>query len=103
MCIFEAIFRHSQTPGTYIVAGRVGSDRRRANIAHTTQPRQDSVLGLQIKVLETFQAVPSSIGSGTFSLVDYFLAVPSSIGGGTFYPVLKRTISTSRSREAFVL
>ena len=33
-------------------------------MAHTRQPRLDSGLGVQVKVLETFQGVPSSLGRG---------------------------------------
>jgi len=36
----------------------------RANMAHVTQPRPDSSLGFQIKLLDTFKYVPSSLGSG---------------------------------------
>ena len=36
----------------------------RANSAHVRQSRADSGLGHQAKVLRTFKAVPSSLGSG---------------------------------------
>jgi len=38
--------------------------RRRANMAHIRQSRPDSVLDIQVKVLKTFEVVPSSLGSG---------------------------------------
>ena len=37
----------------------------RANMAHMRQSRPDSGLGVQVKVLEAFQVVPSLLGSGT--------------------------------------
>jgi len=40
--------------------------RCRANAAHRTKSRPDSGLNLQVKVLATFQAVRSSLGSGPF-------------------------------------
>jgi len=40
-------------------------NRCRANMAHTRQSRPHSGLGFQGKVVETFQVVPSSLGSGT--------------------------------------
>ena len=38
--------------------------RFRANMAHIRQSRPDSCLGFQVKALDTFQGVPSSLGSG---------------------------------------
>ena len=38
--------------------------RCRANMAHRRQSRPDPGLGFQVQVLETFQVVPSSLGSG---------------------------------------
>ena len=40
------------------------SGRCQANVAHIRQPRPDSGLGVQVKVLQTLQVVPSSLGSG---------------------------------------
>ena len=40
----------------------------RTNVAHTRQSRPDSGLGLQVKVLKPYFAVPSSRGSGPPSL-----------------------------------
>ena len=42
----------------------VDQDRFQANMAHIRQSRPDSGLGFQVKGLVTFQAVPSSLGSG---------------------------------------
>ena len=39
-------------------------DRCRANMAHIRQPRPDSGLGVQVKVLALFQGVASSLWSG---------------------------------------
>ena len=36
----------------------------RANVAHTRQSGPDSGLSFKVKVLKTFQVVPSSLGSG---------------------------------------
>ena len=44
---------------------RVRGMRCRTSMAHTRQSRPDSGLGFQVKVLKTFQVVPSSLGSGT--------------------------------------
>ena len=38
-----------------------GTSPRRANTAHVRQSRQDSSLGVQVKVPNTFQACPSSL------------------------------------------
>ena len=38
--------------------------RCRANVAHIKQSRPDSGLGVQVKVVKTFQVVPTSLGSG---------------------------------------
>ena len=38
--------------------------RCRANVAHVRQSRPDSGLGFQVKVLNTLQGVPFSLGSG---------------------------------------
>ena len=37
--------------------------RSRANMAHIKQSKPDSELALQVKILKTFQGVPSSLGS----------------------------------------
>ena len=52
----------SISAGDVVVLLRPG--RRRANMAHIRQSRPDSGLGVQVKVLETFQIVPSSLRSG---------------------------------------
>ena len=44
--------------------GEAERGRCRANSEHIRQSRPDSGLGFQEKVLHTFQAVPSSLGSG---------------------------------------
>ena len=40
----------------------------RANVAHVRQSRPDSGRGFQAKVVETVNAVPSSLGSGGYGL-----------------------------------
>ena len=37
------------------------------NQAQIRQSRQESGLGLQVKVLKTFEGVPSSLGSGSYT------------------------------------
>ena len=46
-----------------------GVSRCRANVVHIGQSRPDYGLGSQVKVLERFSGVPSSLGSGHFSPV----------------------------------
>jgi len=45
---------------------RLQSDRLplRANMAHLRQSKTDPGLGFQVKVLDNFKVVPSSLGSG---------------------------------------
>jgi len=45
-------------------AHRVNNIRCRAKTAHIRQSRPDPGLVFQVKVLETFQGVPSCLGSG---------------------------------------
>ena len=40
----------------------------RANTAHVGQSRPDSGLGFRVEVLETFEGVPSSLVSGTWTI-----------------------------------
>ena len=54
-----------------VARGRCGASvirlmrcRCRANLANIRQPRSDYGLGFQVKVLKTFEVVPSSLGSG---------------------------------------
>jgi len=44
---------------------QISALRCRANMAHARQSRPDSGVGVQVKGLETFQVVPSLLGSGT--------------------------------------
>ena len=48
-------------------AGRLcqpGGNTRRPNIAHTGHLKPDSGLGSQVKVLKSFEGVPSPLGGG---------------------------------------
>ena len=50
--------------GTTKWVAQLARFRCRAKIAHIRQSRPDSGLGFRVKVLKTFEVVPSSLGSG---------------------------------------
>ena len=56
-------------------------DRYRDDMSHVRQSGLDSNFGLQVDVLEAFQSLPSSFGSGYHTLCTYLEANPGSMRG----------------------
>ena len=54
------------TPTLKIKSPALNLNRCRVNMAHTRQSKQDSGLICQANVLNTFEGVPSSLGSGPY-------------------------------------